>query len=312
MPAKSRGSVFKAGDGFSGSAGRKLDGARRRPASRRRPLRATGSARTCSRASGAAPPDITLAFCDLYLQRHAANVLPATIVTLRERLRAPIAAFGDWKLRDLEGAADDFAAWAARQPTPNARWVAMRTLARSSRPRSAGATSSATPPCTPARTRSRAPRSCARSPRSTSTPSSSSSGCCMGRWWPSPPRRAAHDEWLGLERRDIDRTGTRPAVLVQRRVRGCQVRPYPRRSAARPAQRPGAAGGREPPAAPGHAAAVPRRDGRTHRPRQLAHTRLVPGAGRRRCPAARPVPPPPHLRDGGAGRGHVDLPAPPA
>ena len=52
-----------------------------------------------------ARPDVTLAeFVPVYLDRHAANVRPLTIVTLRERLAHATRAWGDVPLR---------AAWSA-------------------------------------------------------------------------------------------------------------------------------------------------------------------------------------------------------
>jgi integrase len=62
-------------------------------------------------------PDLKLSqFIDLYLQRHAANVRPRTIATLRERLQHAARAFGDIPLRDLERMSDEIAAWRTRQP----------------------------------------------------------------------------------------------------------------------------------------------------------------------------------------------------
>ena len=117
MPAKTCGSVFKAGDGY----GIRWPEDGRRPQKtgfRTKTRPATGSPRTSRRRLSRGPaPDITFdEFCDLYLQRHAANVR-ATIVTPRERLAAPREVFGAWQLRDLEGAADDLAGWRPR-PAP--------------------------------------------------------------------------------------------------------------------------------------------------------------------------------------------------
>ncbi len=64
-----------------------------------------------------AMPDLTLAeFVDLYLERHAANVRPRTIATLRERLGHALTVFGDVPLREFERMTDEIAAWRTRQP----------------------------------------------------------------------------------------------------------------------------------------------------------------------------------------------------
>jgi integrase len=56
------------------------------------------------------------AFCDVFLKRHGATVAPATKRTLEERLAPARAAFADWTLRELEGAASDIAAWRSDLP----------------------------------------------------------------------------------------------------------------------------------------------------------------------------------------------------
>jgi integrase len=62
-------------------------------------------------------PDPTLSdFVELYLERHAANVRPRTIATLRERLGHATKAFGEIPLHDLERMAGEIASWRARQP----------------------------------------------------------------------------------------------------------------------------------------------------------------------------------------------------
>jgi integrase len=56
------------------------------------------------------------AHVDLYLNRHGATRSPRTIQTLRERLRRPVAVFGDIPLRELEGMADVLADWRGTLP----------------------------------------------------------------------------------------------------------------------------------------------------------------------------------------------------
>lgn len=55
-------------------------------------------------------------FVALYLERHAADVRPRTIATLTERLRHAQRRFGAVTLRELEGMVDEVAGWQARQP----------------------------------------------------------------------------------------------------------------------------------------------------------------------------------------------------
>jgi integrase len=54
------------------------------------------------------------AFCDVFLERHGATVSKRTKETLTERLAPARAKFGDWSLSELEGAADDVAGWRAK------------------------------------------------------------------------------------------------------------------------------------------------------------------------------------------------------
>jgi integrase len=54
------------------------------------------------------------AFADLFLMRQAGA--PRTVTTLRERLVPARAVFGDWTLAELEHAADDVAAWRVTMP----------------------------------------------------------------------------------------------------------------------------------------------------------------------------------------------------
>src|SRR5438094_499781 len=57
---------------------------------------------------GAPSAEITFdAFCDLFLERHGASVAPSTKRSLEERLAPARKQFGAFKLRELEGAADD-------------------------------------------------------------------------------------------------------------------------------------------------------------------------------------------------------------
>jgi integrase len=63
---------------------------------------------------GTPDPSITFdAFCDLYLDRWGSTVAGRTRETASERLVSSRERFGDWTLRELEGAAGDVAKWRA-------------------------------------------------------------------------------------------------------------------------------------------------------------------------------------------------------
>lgn len=97
------------------------------------------------------------------MERHAANVRPRTIATLRERLSHAERAFGDVPLRDLARMGDDIAAWQARQPAGvrNGRLGALRqTLAAGVRWGYVGAN----PTAAAGRNRQPAPRTVRRHP----------------------------------------------------------------------------------------------------------------------------------------------------
>jgi integrase len=63
-------------------------------------------------------PDLTLSeFVTLYLDRHEADVRPRTIATLRERLGHATKRFGDIPLSEFQRMTDEVAAWRSRQPS---------------------------------------------------------------------------------------------------------------------------------------------------------------------------------------------------
>jgi integrase len=118
MPAEARGSVFKTRDGWG----------IRWPENGKRPQRTgfhtTTEARRWFTAnvaprlnSGAPSSEITFdVFCDVFLERHGATVAKLTKDTLTWRLAPGRERFGDWTLRELEGAAADVAVWRATLP----------------------------------------------------------------------------------------------------------------------------------------------------------------------------------------------------
>jgi integrase len=66
---------------------------------------------------GAPSNEITYdTFCVLFLERHGPTVAASTKATLEERLGSSRKRFGSWTLRELEGAAADIAKWRADLP----------------------------------------------------------------------------------------------------------------------------------------------------------------------------------------------------
>jgi integrase len=228
MPAETRGSVFKTKTGYG----------IRWPENGRRPQRTGFKTRTEARrwfadnigsrlGYGGPSSAITFdAFCDLFLERHGATVARRTKDTLRERLAPARARFGDWTLAELEGAADDVAAWRASLPD-TARYrltlalrqalgaaVRWRYLIRN--------------PAVEAG-RNPEPRSEELRPftRQEIDALAIELGPAFGRLivFAAETGLRTH-EWVALERRDIDRSG--PSVVVQRRVADGVLTPYPK------------------------------------------------------------------------------------
>jgi integrase len=121
MPAIQRGSAYRLGPNRWGLRWYDAAGIRRRKS----PFASKSAALTHYRdviepvllGEPVAIADVALAeFVDIYLDRHAANVRPRTIPTLRDRLRHAVAAFGDVPLRDLERMPHEIAGWQAKLP----------------------------------------------------------------------------------------------------------------------------------------------------------------------------------------------------
>jgi integrase len=110
-----RGSVFKTRDGWG----------IRWPEHGKRPQRTGFKTKTAAREwfdenvkprLRTAAPDSSITFdtfCELYLDRWGANVAKRTKETIEERLASSRERFGDWTLRELEGAGGDVAKWRA-------------------------------------------------------------------------------------------------------------------------------------------------------------------------------------------------------
>jgi integrase len=118
MPAETKGSVYATRTGYG--IRWPEDGRRRHRAgfATRTEARRWFSENVAPRLSRGAPsPDVTFdEFCDLFLARHGATVMASTRRRLERQLRPLRAVFGTWKLRELEGAAADVAAWRASLP----------------------------------------------------------------------------------------------------------------------------------------------------------------------------------------------------
>jgi integrase len=181
---------------------------------------------------GAPSADLSFdAFCDLFLERHGATVSKRTKDTIEERLTSARDAFGTWKLAELEDAAADVAAWRA-------------SLSNTSRYRLTLALRQALGAAVRWRYLTRNPAvEAGRNPEPRSE-----------ELWPFT--RAEVDalavelgavfgplvvvateaglrtnEWVALERRDVDRAGA--AVAVQRRYADGVLTPYPKTAGSR-------------------------------------------------------------------------------
>src|SRR3954452_22215025 len=121
MPATQRGQAYKIAPGKWGLRYYDRDGVRRRKSPFPSKSAALAHYRDVIepelRGEAPATADVTLAeFIDLYLARHARNVRPRTVATLRDRLRHAVAAFGDVPLRDLERMTHEVAGWQSQLP----------------------------------------------------------------------------------------------------------------------------------------------------------------------------------------------------
>ncbi|MBV9805242.1 MAG: tyrosine-type recombinase/integrase [Solirubrobacterales bacterium] len=161
-------------------------------------------------------PELTLSeFIALYLDRHAADVRPRTIATLRERLGHAERRFGALPLHELEGMTDEIVAWRTRQPAriAHGRMSALRQcLAAAVR----WGYMTRNPAVLAGRNRRPAPRTI----RAFSMGELEAISVELSPQYRSVPLFAAAtglrpEEWQALERRDIDRAA---GVLGVRRT----------------------------------------------------------------------------------------------
>ena len=131
MPRRTTGSIYRTANGYGirwpeNSQRPHQDGFRTKTDARR--WFAENIAPRLDR--GHAPsPDITFdAFCVEYLDRWGADVSARTRETVEEWLAPARDRFGTWKLRELEGAADDVSRWRATLPTDDRRYKCTRGL----------------------------------------------------------------------------------------------------------------------------------------------------------------------------------------
>jgi integrase len=162
-------------------------------------------------------PELTLGeFVPLYLERHGASVRPRTVQTLRERLRHAVKAFGDVPLRELERMSGELAGWRAQQPG-GVRYARMNALRQALGAACRWGYTDKNPAALAGRNRQPAPRQV----RTFTQEEIEAIGAELSlSYRPLPAFAAATglrpEEWLALERRDIDR-GAR-SVAVRRTV----------------------------------------------------------------------------------------------
>jgi integrase len=166
------------------------------------------------------------AFCELFLVRHGATVTERTRKTLAERLKPSREAFGDWTLAELEGAADDIARWRAGL-TDTSRY----RLTLAFRQALGAAVRWRYMTRNPAIEAGRNPEPRAEELLPFVPGEINAIEVELGPMFGPIVVFAAEtglrtNEWIALERRDLDRSGL--AVLVQRRYAGGTLTPYPK------------------------------------------------------------------------------------
>ena len=165
---------------------------------------------------------------DEYLAQHEAS--PVTLEKLRFLLQRAVAAFGDYRLDELNPL--EIAAWRMTIP-PGYRFEATQALRQVLARAVVWGCSTSTRPSRASRTRSGGARRSARSsPGRRSRRSPNGSGRASGRWCSSPPPPGMRPgEWVALEHRDVDRDGRVAYVRRAFAKAGSSAR-RPRRAAA--------------------------------------------------------------------------------
>jgi integrase len=166
-------------------------------------------------------------FCDLYLERHGATVSLRSKATLTERLAPARARFGDWPLRELERAVDDVAAWRASL-AERSRYRLLGALRQTLGAAQRWGYISANPAVQAGRNPQ--PRQDELYPFA-GTAEVDKLAAELGPVFGPLVVFAAEtglrtNEWVALERRDVDRPGR--ACTVQRRYAAGTLTPYPK------------------------------------------------------------------------------------
>jgi integrase len=170
-------------------------------------------------------------FCDVFLERHGATIAKRSAETLEERLVPSRAVFGSWTLAELEGAAEDVAAWRATlSDTSRYRLTSAlrQTLAAAVRWRYIVRN--------PAVDAGRNPQPRAEEllpfTREEIDALSEELGPVYGPLVVVAAETGLRtNEWAALERRDVDKAGK--GIAVQRRVSDGVVTPYPKTARSR-------------------------------------------------------------------------------
>ena len=165
-------------------------------------------------------------FCDVYLDRWGSIVAKRTKDTENERLRPARDTFGDWTLRELEGAAADIAAWRARL-TDTSRYRHTRSL----RQIFGAAVRWRYIDRNPAIDAGSNPELRADELQPFTRKEIDDLVDELGPLWGAVcivgvETGLRTNEWIAIERRDIDRVN--PAVTVQRRFSAGKLTPYPK------------------------------------------------------------------------------------
>lgn len=170
-------------------------------------------------------------FAELFLYRHGASVSARSVQTLRERLVASRVVFGDWKLSEVEHAAADVAAWRTSLPEGSRYRLTLalrQCLGAAVRWQYIGRNPAVDAGPNP-------------EPRAEELKPFTVAEIDMLRDELGPVFGPAvvfaaetglrTNEWIALERRDVDRAGR--AVTVQRRFADGKLTPYPKTVASR-------------------------------------------------------------------------------
>jgi integrase len=229
MPQVQRGQAYKLGNGRWGLRYYDSDGCRRR----KTPFPSKSAAlqhyrdivEPRLRGEPTPLPELTLTeLVDLYLERHAANVRPRTIETLRERLAHALSAaafdYGTVRLRELQRMSGDLASWQAALPE-RSRYGIVQALRQTLEAAVRWGYMSSNPAKQAGRNTQPAPRPV----RAFTTDELAAIAVEMSPMYRTLPAFAAAtglrpEEWQALERRDIDRSGERAILTVRRTVSG--------------------------------------------------------------------------------------------